>query len=103
MRDLGILVSNDGSSSHHVDLIVDKVSRTLNLLKLTFEFYNADIARATLCSYIRPLLEYAVSVWSPRYRYEIDARESVQRRATKARELSHVPYELRLEKLKIMD
>ena len=97
---LGILVSNGGSSSHHVNS--RKVSRTLNLFKQAFE-YNADIARATFCSYIGSLLEYAVSVWSPRFRYEIDALESVQRQATKAKELSKVPYELRLEKLKIMD
>ena len=42
-------------------------------------------------------------VWSPRFRCEIDALESVRRRPIKARELSHIPYELRLEKLRIMD
>ena len=49
------------------------------------------------------LLEYDVSVWSPPFRYEIDVKESVQRRETNNREFSHVPYELHLEKLKIMD
>ena len=67
-------------------------------MKRTFEYYNADIARDTFCSYIRPSFEYAVFVWNLRLRYEIDVLESVQRRAIKV-----VPYELRLEKVRIMD
>ena len=59
-RDMGILVSIYGSSSYHMDWIKYKASRTLNLLKRTFEYYNADIARDTFCSLISLLLKYAV-------------------------------------------
>ena len=98
-RDLGVLVSNDGSYSQRVDWIVDKPSRTLNLLKRTFEYYNADITPFVLIlgRYLK------MSLWSPRFRFEIDVLKSVQRRETKARELSNVQYEIRLEKLRIMD
>ena len=33
--------------------------------------------------YVRPMFEYAVSVWSPCYNYAIDRVESVQRKFKK--------------------
>ena len=51
---------------------------------------------------MRPHLEYAVQAWSPHLRKDIDAIESIQRRATKLpNELKNLPYEERCRKLGI--
>jgi len=33
---------------------------------------------SSCCTYVRPLLEFACQIWSPKYRYLIDKIESVQ-------------------------
>jgi len=52
--------------------------------------------------YVRPLLEYAVSVWSPCYNYAIDKVESVQRKFTKRlRGCNNMDYSARLDHLQL--
>ena len=51
---------------------------------------------------VRPILEYGVTVWSPYRIGDIDAVESVQRRATRILpELRGLDYEARLRSLKL--
>ena len=51
---------------------------------------------------VRPILEYGVTVWSPYRKGDIDAVESVQRRATLILpELRGLDYEARLRSLKL--
>ena len=51
---------------------------------------------------VRPILEYAVTVWSPYRKGDIDAVESVTRRATRILpELSGLEYEARLRSLEL--
>jgi len=45
--------------------------------------HNSDVMIRAFKVYVRPILEYAVSVWSPCYNYAIDKVESVQRKFTK--------------------
>ncbi len=53
-------------------------------------------------SLVRPYLEYANDVWSPRLNRNIHALEAIQRRATKLiPHLSHLWYEDRLKRLKL--
>ena len=40
--------------------------------------HNPDVMVRAFKVYVRPMLEYAVSVWSPCYNYAIDKVESVQ-------------------------
>ena len=45
------------------------------------------------CTYVRPLLEFACQIWSPKYRYLIDKIESVQRFFTRKQHgLSNLSY-----------
>lgn len=51
-------------------------------------------------SYVRPYFEFAISVWSPHLRRDINLIEGVQHRATKLPlNFSHLNYETRLSRL----
>ena len=51
---------------------------------------------------VRSHLEYAVSVWSPRYKKDIEIVEKIQRRATKlVRDCKDKPYKDRLRYLNL--
>ena len=51
---------------------------------------------------VRPIIEYGNSVWGPTYIGDQKKIERIQRRATKlVPELSHLPYQERLKKLKL--
>ena len=53
---------------------------------------------------MRPHLEYAVGMWSPSTKVNINAIEKVQRRATKSvKSLKKKPYEERLKSLGLMN
>ena len=52
-------------------------------LKNTFSCLNVDLMRKLYCCYVRPLMEFALPIWSPYFKKDIDLLERVQRRATR--------------------
>jgi len=59
-----------------------------------------EVLKFAFCTYVRPLLEFACQVWSPKYRYLIDKIESVQRFFTRnLHDLSNRSYLDRLHAL----
>jgi hypothetical protein len=98
-RDLGVLVSSDGTWHEQVCSAASKANRVLGLMKSTFSCWSDDIARIIYPTFIRPHLEFASSVWNPHLKYDSNTLESVQRRATLTRESYHLPYKERLERL----
>ena len=84
-----------------IDLI-SKANRTLAVIRRTFTFINEDMMLQLYKSMVRPYLEYANDVWSPRLKRNVHALESIQRRATKLiPHLTNLSYEERLTKLKL--
>ena len=101
-KDLGILVSSNLKSSHHVAAVAAKANSRLGIIKRSFEFIDKEIFLALYLTLVRPLLEYAVQCWSPYLQQDIDLLERVQRRATKlVPTIAHLPYEMRCRELGI--
>jgi len=79
--------------------MVRKVHIRAALIKRCFKARVHNF-RFALIVFVRPLLEYCSSVWNPRYHYDVDKTESVQRRFTKnIVTLSNFTYPIRLDVL----
>ena len=50
-------------------------------IKNSFTYFDSSLVKLLYVSLVRPHLEYAVSVWNPYLRKDIDKIESVQHRA----------------------
>jgi hypothetical protein len=105
VKDLGVTVCSDMSWSRHIEETVAKANRTLGLVKRTCkDTHDQRVRKLLFCALVRPILEYASSLWSP---YTIKHKrlvENVQRRATKF--ILDYPQDLtyadRLAKIKIL-
>ena len=84
ISDLGITVSSDLSWFKHIENIAAKANKTLGLIKRISKGITDFSTRILLfCTLVRPKLEYASNVWSPRAVKHRSLIENVQRRATK--------------------
>ena len=101
-RDLGILISNDLKWENQVNKAVKTANSVIAQIKNSFTYFDSSLVKLLYVSLVRPHLEYAVSVWNPYLRKDIDKIESVQHRATRLVPcLRRKPYELRLKKLQL--
>ena len=78
---LGVKVDNKLAFSEHIRAVTSKANSVIGMLKNAFVCRDVDIWIKLYVSLVRPHLEYAVSVWKPRLRRDIDALERVQKRA----------------------
>jgi len=96
-KDLGVLVDIDLKFSLHVEKQVNKANRILGMIRRSYVYLDAGVMRLLFCSLVRPHLEFANVVWSPRLVKDKNLIEAVQRRATKMIPgLRELPYEERL-------
>jgi len=83
IRDLGITVDSRLKFDKHIALIVHKAMSRCRLILKCFHSRNASVMLKAYVTYVRPILEYCSSVWSPHCKYLIDKVEKVQRFFTK--------------------
>ena len=101
-KDLGVTIDYKLQFSEHVRTAVAKANRILGCLRHTFKHMTKDTLLLLYTSLVRPHLEYATCVWSPKTKKDKDALERVQRRATKlVPELKEMEYHERLKSLKL--
>ena len=101
-RELGILVSKDLKWGNQVDKAVKSANSVIAQIKNSFTYFDAELVKLFYVSLVRPHLEYAVSVWNPYLRKDIEKLESVQHRATRlVPKLRKDPYEQKLKKTRI--
>jgi len=61
-RDLGIMIASNLKSEYQVTSAVTKANLALSTLKRTFKFWTPTLFRTLYTTFVRPHLEYAVSV-----------------------------------------
>ena len=99
-RDLGIMISADGSFSHQVNTAVSKANNILGQMLNTFKYFTSDVVKIVYPTYIRPHLEFASSVWNALSKGDLDKLERMQKRVTRqAYDLRGLEYEDRMAKL----
>jgi hypothetical protein len=80
---LGITITSDLRWNKHVSNIVNKANKVLGLLRRNIYFCNKDAKQAAYFGLVRPLLEYACSIWDPYTAKLTQELDKVQRRAVR--------------------
>ncbi|XP_065679053.1 uncharacterized protein LOC136093750 [Hydra vulgaris] len=101
-QELGVIVSNDLKVKTQVETAVSIANQMFNCLRKAFCSCRLVLWKTLYLAYICPHLDFAVQVWSPHLKNKIVMMEKVQRQVTKKiSEIKHLPYEERLQKLKL--
>ena len=95
-------MSNKLKWADHIQSAISKANREIGIIRNSFKSLDLISLRLLYCSLVRPHLDYAVSVWNPYFKKDINLLEGVQRRATKlTKELKNLLCEIRLRKLNL--
>ena len=105
IRDLGIIVDNKLQFNQHFASIYKRAFYRANILLRSLKSDNINLFALAFKTYIRPILEYAPEVWSPKFKRDTIRLEKVQRKFTRiAYRKCHLPaaaYEERLCKMSL--
>ena len=82
-RDLGVFINSSLKPSDHIAQVVLKTNKVLSAIKRSFTYMDKSMFVSLYKSLVRPIAEYASSVWSPNLKKDIIEIEKIQRRATK--------------------
>ena len=80
---LGVTISRNLSWKPHVNSIIKKANSTLGFLRRNLRKCPQKIRELAYCTYVRPTLEYASSVWDTNIKDQISKIEMIQRRAAR--------------------
>ena len=80
-KDLGITICNTLSPTKHINEIIKKAHQKIAMFRRCFTGLDEKKVSILYKSLVRPALEYASTVWSPKSKENINALEKVQRRS----------------------
>ena len=63
--DLGVIINHNLSFNDHIDNIIRKAYRMINIIFRVFRCNKRVPLTLAYMSYVRPVLEYASSLWNP--------------------------------------
>ena len=96
-KDLGVTIDNKLAFSEHCNRIVTKANKLLGIIRRTWVNIDIENFNRIYKGIVRPIIEYASSIYNPRLVQDRKKVEGVQRRATKmVNGLSEKSYEERL-------
>ena len=79
----GVIFSNNLKWKNKISSCVSKANQTMGIIRKSFAHLDCKLLRSLYVTFIRPLLEFAVPVWSPALKCDIDLLERVQHRITR--------------------
>ena len=82
-RDLGVIIDTNLKFQEHINLITKQANQRANLIHRCFLSKDSLNLTRAFKTYVRPLLEYDSSVWTPYNKNLIESIEAVQRSFTK--------------------
>ncbi|XP_012554493.2 uncharacterized protein LOC105843535 [Hydra vulgaris] len=101
-RDLGVHFSTNLKWKKQIISSTSKANSMMGMLKMTFSRIDAKLFKTLYKVFIRPLIEFAVPVWSSYFKGDISLLEKVKHRMTRlVPSLRKINYEKRLEILDI--
>lgn len=101
-RDLGVIFNTNLKWKNQVIEATNKANQMLGRIRKSFARFDCKLLRSLYLTFVRPLLEFAVPVWSPILKSDCENVERIQRRATKfVSSIRNKPYESRLKALNI--
>ena len=80
---LGVTIAQDLDWDLHVHNITTKANRTLGFLRRNLKVSNIRLKEIAYKAMVRPILEYACTVWDPYKEGQIKIIENVQRRSAR--------------------
>ena len=101
-KDLGVHVDSHLNYAQHICQAKNKGNMLLAVIRRTYEYLDEESLMLLYKGLVRPAVEYGVVVWAPRLPRDIEAIESVQRRATRlVPGLKELSYPDRLRRIKL--
>ncbi len=101
-RDLGLMISNDLKWVNQIDKATNTAKSIIAQIRNSFSYFDAELVRLLYVSLIRPHLEFAVPVWNPYLKKDIDKIERIQHKATRlVPKIRNKCYEDRLDELRL--
>ncbi len=80
---LGLTLQHDMRYNIHLDNITNKASRTLGFLRRNLQINSPKLKTTAYKALVRPMVEYAPTVWDPYTQKGVKQVEKVQRRAAR--------------------
>ena len=80
---LGVTIQKNLSWDKHINNVCVKANKTLGFLRRNLKISAIKLKETAYKTYVRPILEYAATVWNPFSAKHIDRLEAVQRRAAR--------------------
>ena len=80
---LGVTITSDMSWNTHITNIISKASKNLGFLKRNLQSNVPSVKERAYKALVRPILEYAPTVWDPYTLENINRVEMIQRRAAR--------------------
>ncbi|XP_065639515.1 uncharacterized protein LOC136072275 [Hydra vulgaris] len=101
-RDLGVLFNTNLKWKNQVINASNKANQMLGRIKKSFVCFDYKLLRMLYITFVRPLLEFAVPVWSPFLKSDCDYIERIQHKATKlVSSIRNLSYTNRIEELNL--
>ena len=80
---LGLTFTKDLSWNEHINNVCSKANKTLGFLRRNLRIGSRGIKETAYKTLVRPIMEYAATVWDPHTQDSTDKIEAIQRRAAR--------------------